>query len=134
MKWFWTIFWLGAHDLLFVFLILRCQDGHETRDWMIECYATVDASQIAQICGLMKGETEHLWHSLPSSYFPSELLLHYLPSPLPIFLSSYTGNHAKPKCSKSIIDYRIKESQLQKRSFLHCTPSLHSWRPHNLFV
>ena len=25
--------------LLFVFLILLCQDGHETRDWMIGCYA-----------------------------------------------------------------------------------------------
>ena len=46
--------------LLFVFLILLCQDGHETRDWIIGCYATVDASQIAQISGLMKGETEHL--------------------------------------------------------------------------
>ena len=59
--------------LLFVFLILLCQDGHETRDWIIGCYATVDASQIAQISGLMKGETEHL-KAIPS------LLLTSLPS------------------------------------------------------
>ena len=74
----------------------------------------------------MQLERRDPWRrSLPSSYVPSGLLLHYLPSPLPIFLSPYTANHAKPKCNMLQLIIESRSHNLKKDLCyivpLHCT-------------